>query len=109
VRGVGKTGAVLAALVLSTAGCGAIEYRLQFVNDLSQAVVVEGCKDCADGRQVGPGESVPLKVAQDVIIKVTMTDGAVVGCLYQPSGGSTSDPLPYKASDFKDGVCEASK
>lgn len=98
---------VLFALAAASAGCGATEYRLQFENDLPQAVVVEGCKGCADGREVEPGQSVPLKAEQDVILKVTTAEGTVIGCAYQPAGGSTSDPLPYKASSFKGGLCEA--
>lgn len=100
------TGFVLFALVASSAGCGASEYPLQFTNDLSQAVVIEGCRGCAGGREVDPDQSVSLKVEQDVIIKVTMADGTVVGCGYTPAGASTSEAVPTRASDFAGLLCE---
>lgn len=90
----------------SLSGCGATEYSREFTNDLSQPVVVEGCVGCGSGRQVGVGESVALKVEQDIIIRVTTADRAVVGCAYEPAGGSTSEPLAVKASDYKGLLCE---
>lgn len=97
---------VALALGGGLAGCGATEYRVQLANDLAQAVVVEGCEGCGGGRAVGPEQSVPLQVEELVVIKISMTDGTVVGCAYQPAGGSTSEPLSVKASDFKDLLCD---
>jgi hypothetical protein len=90
-----------------SAGCGAPEYPLQFVNDLPQAVVIEGCKGCAGGREVDPDQSVRLKVEQDIVVKVTTVGGTVVGCGYTPAGASTSDVVPTKASDFEGLLCES--
>lgn len=98
---------LLFTLAVSSTGCGAAGYRLEFVNDLPQTVAVEGCKSCAGGREVDPGQSLPLTVEQDVIIKVMMADGTVVGCAYQPAGASSSDPLPIKAADFEHLLCDA--
>jgi hypothetical protein len=96
----------LIALAGCLSGCGAIEYSREFENDLSQPVVVEGCVGCGNGRQVGAGESVALKVEQDIIIRVTTSDGTVVGCAYEPAGGSTSEPVTVKASNYKGLLCE---
>lgn len=74
--------------------------------DLSQPVIVEGCVGCGNGRQIGVGESVDLKVEQDIIIRVTTADGTVVGCAYEPAGGSTSEPVAVKASDYEGLLCE---
>lgn len=96
---------VLVAVALP--GCSAPEYPLEFVNDLSQSVVVEGCLNCADGRVVEPGQSVSLKTEQDVTVKVTRADGTVVGCGYTlEGGGSTSDIIPTKASFFEGLICD---
>lgn len=94
------------ALAASLSGCGATEYSREFENDLPQPVVVEGCVGCGNGRQVGVGESVALKVEQDIIIRVTTADRTVVGCAYEPAGGSTSEPVAVKASDYKGLLCE---
>jgi hypothetical protein len=99
--------AAIVLVALALPGCGTPEYPFEFVNDLSQAVVVEGCLDCADGRMVEPGQSVPLKVEPDVIVRVTRADGIVVGCGYTPEGGgSTSDIIPTKASFLEGLVCD---
>lgn len=101
-----RTGAVLVALLAASAACGDPEYPLLFVNDLSQAVIVEGCKDCADGRKVEPDQSVSLTVEQDVTVRVTKADGTVVGCGYTTDGASTSDVVPTKASFFENLLCD---
>ena len=87
--------------------CGATEYSREFENDLSQPVVVEGCVGCGSGREVGVGESVPLKVEQDVIVRVTTAEGTVVGCAHEPAGGSTSEPVAVRASDYHGLLCDA--
>lgn len=109
VRGVRSPGLAfvgVVALAASLAGCGATEYSREFENDLSQPVVVEGCVGCGNGRQVGVGESVDLKFEEDIIIRVTTADRTVVGCAYEPAGGSTSEPVAVRASDYKGSLCE---
>lgn len=96
----------MVALTASLSGCGTTEYGREFENDLSQPVVVEGCVGCGEGRQVGVGESVGLKFEQDIIIRVTTADRSVVGCAYEPAGGSTSEPVAVKASDYEGLLCE---
>lgn len=99
--------AAIVLVAVALPGCGSPEYPLEFVNDLSQAVVVEGCLDCADGREVEPGQSLSLKTEADVIVRVTRADGTVVGCGYTPAdGGSTSDIIPTKASFFEGLICD---
>jgi hypothetical protein len=100
---------VVVALAASLSGCGAIEYSRQFENDLSQPVVVEGCVGCGSGREVGVGDSVPLKVEQDVVVRVTTADGTVVGCAYEPGGGSTSEPVAVRASDYQGLLCDTAQ
>ena len=90
----------------SLSGCGATEYSREFENDLSQPVIVEGCVGCGSGRQVRMGESVSLKIKQDVIVRVTTADGTVVGCAYEPAGGSTSEPVAVRASDYQGLLCD---
>lgn len=94
------------ALAASLSGCGTTEYSREFENDLSQPVIIEGCVGCGNGRQVGVGESLDLKVEPDIIIRVTTADSTVVGCAYEPAGGSTSEPVAVKASDYKGLLCE---
>lgn len=94
-------------MAAALSGCGATEYSREFENDLSQPVVVEGCVGCGSGRQVGVGDAVTLKVEQDIIVRVTTTDGTVVGCAYAPGGGSTSEPERVKASDYEGLLCES--
>lgn len=105
-RSAGCACVAVIALAASLSGCGATEYSREFENDLPQPVVVEGCVGCGNGRQVGVGESVALKVEQDIIIRVTTADRTVVGCAYEPAGGSTSEPVAVKASDYKGLLCE---
>ena len=109
VRGVRSPGGefvAAVALAASLSGCGTTVYSREFTNDLSQPVVVEGCVGCGSGREVGVGESVTLKVEQDIIIRVTTADRTVVGCAYEPEGGSTSEPVAVTASDYKGLLCE---
>lgn len=106
-RSTGGAFVAVVAVTASLSGCGATEYSRQFENDLPQPVVVEGCVGCGSGRVVGVGESVALKVEQDVIVRVTTADGSVVGCAYAPAGGSTSEPVTIKASDYEDLLCDA--
>ena len=97
----------MVAVTASLAGCGATEYSRELENDLPQAVVVRGCVGCGAGREVGVGESFAFTVEQDVTLKVTTADGTVVGCAYEPAGGSTSESVSVKASAYSGLSCDA--
>lgn len=97
----------MSALLLTA--CGAPEYSVVFQNDLSSPVVVRGCEACGSGHVVQPSETWRYRIGQDVDTKVTMVDGSVIGCAYIPSGASSSDPIPQRASGFEGLICDAER
>lgn len=104
---------IKAAAVLLVAGsvaaCGAMTHTVAFTNDLADAVTVEGCAGCGDGRVVQPGEMWEYEVAEEVVTKVSKGSGTVVGCAYIPKGASTSEQIKQAASDFEGLICDGKR